>query len=308
LAVALVAAREVRPLLLDRAAADQPLRPPHLARELAAFALCVWGTNWLSNLFLQVDRYMLLHTSGLRAEEAIAWVGNYHSANVLPLVLVGFGAAVSTTLLPYLSGAWESGSTAAAGAQLRLALKSWGLAAAAVGVGILLVAPLLFRFGFHEKFLAGLAILPWTVASACWFSLARLAQKYLWCAERPGDALPAWVIGLSVNALLNLVLVPLWGLLGMAIATACGHLTALLLVLACCRRAGLELDLGVALAALLPLAMCGGAATAAAATLAMALLAWRTRLLLCRSERVQLRRWWQSCREVLFAGFNWVAG
>lgn len=235
-------------------------------RKLVPFAVWVWGTNWVANLFELADRLMLVHFSGLPAGEALALVGNYHTARVFPLLLVSISGMLATMLTPYLSHDWEAGQRPQVSQRLKLALKvlSGGLV---MGYAILLViAPTLFTQVMGGKYAPGLAILNVTVVYCTWLSLARVAQKYLWCCERVYLAVAAWAAGVAVNVGLNFLLIGPYGLTGVAWATAAGNAVSLSLILAACRWQGLDIDRGMLVWLILPLALAlGGVASLAIA-------------------------------------------
>ena len=135
---------------------------------LLPFALWVWGTNWLANLFELTDRYMLVHFSGLASDEALGLVGNYHSARIVPLLLVSVTASLGTILTPYLSRDWEAGHREAVSLKLNLFVKvvSWLLCAGAVA--ILWVGPWLFGTALRGKYAGGETVLPWTLTDCIW--------------------------------------------------------------------------------------------------------------------------------------------
>src|SRR4030095_9083038 len=115
-------------------------------------------------------------------------VGNYHSSRVVPLLLVSVTGLLGTMITPYLSHDWEARGTQGASARLHFTLKLLGLSLLLGGAIILVTAPVLFDVAFHGKFRGGLSILPLTIAYCIWFGMARVAQKYLWCAEKVGWA------------------------------------------------------------------------------------------------------------------------
>jgi O-antigen/teichoic acid export membrane protein len=273
---------------------QQSLSPRVLWPALLPFSLWVWGTNWLSNLFDLADRAMLIHFSGLPDHEALQLVGNYHSARIVPMVLVAVTSSLATMLTPYLSRDWEAGQREQVSVRLTLFIKTigWGLTAAAVT--ILWLSPWLFDSALRGKYLAGQAVLPWTLTYCVWFGIARVAQKYLWCAERVGWATAAWGTGLAVNIGLNLCLLPRLGLQGVVIATAAGNLASLLLILLFNLRSGLRVDVGLAMVVLLPLMIHFGPATAAAVLTIVLAAAWFASCGLAVSERQLLLEMWSS--------------
>ncbi|HMO85534.1 MAG TPA: oligosaccharide flippase family protein, partial [Lacipirellulaceae bacterium] len=77
--------------------------------KLLRFAFFVWASNLLAQLFAVVDRYMLVHCSGLTPSEALDLVGHYHSSRVIPLLLVSVAELLSGMIMPHLSHDWEAG-------------------------------------------------------------------------------------------------------------------------------------------------------------------------------------------------------
>jgi PST family polysaccharide transporter len=213
--------------------------------KIVPFAASVWVTNWLANLFDVVDRWMLVHYSGHTAAEALAEVGNYHAARVLPLPLLAVAALLRSAVLPHLSHDWENGRRQEVSARLNLCVKLWGLTMLSGAAALLAVAPWLFQVAFGGKFEGGLAVLPLTLAYLSWAAIANVAGSYLWCAERAGLGSLALLAGLLANVGLNLALVPWLGLAGAVCATALANALALGLTHAFNDALGVRRDLGV---------------------------------------------------------------
>ncbi len=230
--------------------------------QLMRFAFFVWLANLLAHLFAVIDRYMLMHYSGMTDLEAQIQVGHYHSSRIVPLLLVSFADLLSGLVMPHLSSDWEAGRRKQVGKQLNLSLKMTGLGMLAFGVCVLLFAPLLFDVILQGKYNNGLVVLPWTLAGCVWYGIYALAQNYLWCAEKARLATIPLAIGLAINVALNLVLLPLWGLYGAVAATAIASLVCLVAILLLSGRFGLPLDRGTWLTALAPLSLAAGPAIA----------------------------------------------
>jgi O-antigen/teichoic acid export membrane protein len=243
--------------------AAPPLGAAELWRKLAPFAAWVWLTNVLLNAFLNVDRYLLVHQVALPADEALSLVGNYRASRVVPLLLATVAATVASVLLPHLSHDWEAGRRRQVAARMNLVLKLLGLAGLAVGVVVLLAAPLLFDVAWEGKYAAGQAVLPWTMAYCLWIGLGLIAHNYLWCAERAGWGTLAVLIGLAANVTLNGLLAPRYGLTGVVVGTAAANLLVLLLTYAFAWRWGLRPDAGTWLVTALPLSLIAGPLVAA---------------------------------------------
>ena len=235
--------------------AEVALSNNDLWRKLVPFAGWVWVINLLANLFGVIDSYMLIHLSGVSATAAHALVGQYHSSRVIPLLIVGVAATISTVILPYLSHDWEAGRRRAVSQRLNLTLKLMSLLFTAGGALVLLVAPALFDLILEGRYEAGLAILPWTLIAAIWLSVLTTATNYLWCAEKGWLCAFIFAVGLSVNVLLNVLLVPSFALTGAVWAATAANLATLCITYWLCCRESMESDRRMVWASLMPLVL-----------------------------------------------------
>ena len=256
--------------------------------RLMPFAVWIWVTNLLSGLFEMIDRYMIIHFSGLYETDALALVGNYHSSRLIPLLFVSVAMLLSSMITPHLSHDWETGRRQAVSARLNLTLKLLSLTLLSGSMAILCLSPFLFGVLLSGKFDGGLAVLPWTLAYCTWFSLGCVAQNYLWCAEKAGLSSLALLVGLATNVMLNLVLLPRFGLQGAVWATSAANVIALALIYSFSRRRGMQVDRGTWLLSGAPLLVCLPVWAALAAWAAVILLGLTTTLLFSFDEKQQL--------------------
>jgi len=259
-------------------------------RKLIPFAAWLWVTNLLANLFELVDRYMIVHYSGLSVSEALEQVGNYHSSRVVPLLFVGIAALLSSVVTPHLSLDWEAGRRQAVVTRLNLVLKVFAAALFTGSVATLLVAPYLFEIGFRGKFAAGMAVLPLTLTYCTWFGLSVVALNYLWCAERAALSSLALLLGLVLNVTLNMTLLPRFGLEGAVWATAAANLLVLVLVYQFSRLHGMRVHLGTWLVSLAPATLYLGLLPALGALLALVLACLMSGAVLDAEEKQQITR------------------
>ncbi len=225
---------------LNQEELPQPLSP--LWRKMMQFALWVWITNWLTNLFQVLDRYMLVHLSGLKPQAVLAQVGNYHAAWILPLVVVSLGGTVNSALVPHLSRDWEQGHRARVQRTLLRTIRLGAVVLTLTVAAIVGGAWLLYDVVLEHKYSLALPILPWIAALAAWSVLAMLVGCYLWCAERAGWETGAVALALVSNALLNALLIPRWQLHGAVVATTTSHLVLLVVLGLMAQRLGLPMS------------------------------------------------------------------
>ena len=256
--------------------------------KLLPYAGWVWAINVLANLSDIADRYLVLHWSGLDPHTALGLVGQLHASRVVPVLMIGVAMLVGGAILPYLSHDWEAGRRDRVSARLNLAIKLLGLAFTAGSALILVLSPVLFGWLLQGRYDGGLAVLPLSLTYCVWFSLGLVAQNYLLCAEQNKLGGLAFAMALTCNVVLNLLLLPVLGLHGAALATALANGVLLSVMLGLCRRAGMSVDFGTVLVCLCPLLLLLGAWPAA---LAVALVAWLAlwgTWFFCEEEKQQL--------------------
>jgi O-antigen/teichoic acid export membrane protein len=232
-----------------------PLPRTSMWSRVAPFAAWLWVINLVSNLYEVADRNMLLHLAPVSPSEAQGMVGQYHSGRIIPLVLVGLSAMLSGILMSYITASWERGQRQQVSRQLRWTLKLTGLGFTVIGMLVIVASPLLFEVLLQGRFNEGLAVLPLTLVYCIWYSLVTVGQDYLWCREKGKWACLAVLVGLTVNIGLNLLLIPRYGLSGAVWATAVSNAFALVALYLTNRCFGWKPDLGVWLAALIPLVL-----------------------------------------------------
>ena len=265
-----------------------PLSQRALWAKLMPFAAWVWLTNLTSNLFEITDRYMIVHFSGMPNAEALLQVGYYHSSRLVPVLLITFAGMLASLILPHLARDWEAGRRQLVASRVILGLKLCSLVMAAGATAVMLAAPWLFEVVLEGKYASGLAVMPWTLSYCVWFGLVSVAEMYLWCAERIRLGTAALALGLVVNVVLNLLLLPYFGLLGAVLATAASKLVVLILVYALSHMLGLRFDWRMWVLAFLPLLICLGPVFAAAALAVVGLAVIATQLVLTADEKDQL--------------------
>jgi polysaccharide transporter, PST family len=118
-----------------------------------------------------------------------------------------------------------------------------------------------------------------------WYGLLSIAQNYIWCAERTRIGAIPYAVGLAVNIVLNLALIPSWGLLGAVVATTTSTALAIAVLYGINRSAGMELQRGLVWLTIAPATLCGGAWCGTAMLLAIAVALPFSRSLITQPER-----------------------
>lgn len=271
--------------LRDLAAPDDALPHREFWPPLMRFAAWVWVINLLCHLFGIVDRYMLVHYSGLDNASALALVGQYHASRIIPLLFISIADLLAGVVMPYLSHDWEAGHREQVSDRLNLVLKFVSLGMLATGVVVLWFAPILFHVAFEGRYDDGLVVMPWTLTYCVFYALLIVAQNYIWCAEHTKLGAIPLAIGLVLNTVLNLFLIPAWGLLGAVAATTVSTALAVAVLYWISSRVGMRLDPGMLWLSFAPAAMCGGAASGTLVLVALLALLPFSKTLLTPHER-----------------------
>jgi O-antigen/teichoic acid export membrane protein len=233
--------------------------PSHEFGPVIRFAFWVWLINLFCHLFGIVDRYMLLHYSGLDNEAALGLLGDYHASRVIPILFLSVADLLGGAVMPYLSHDWERGLRQQVSDLVNAILKITSLVMLAGGVVVLWSAPLIFHMAFAGKLDNGLAVMPWTMTYCVWYSLLLVAQNYAWCAEKARHAILPLIAGLVINVLIDLALIPTWGLLGAVVGTTVSTGIAIAVLYWINWLAGMQLQRGMVLFTIAPAALCAGA-------------------------------------------------
>lgn len=211
------------------------IRPDRRAWLMAGILLM--GSQLLTNAATQVDILML---GWLATPEA---VGIYHAMARLIFVATFWYGVMCAVLQPTLSRLWAAGDRVALQRTLAETYVPSFLVTLAGLAGLVVVGRLLLGL-FGPDFTAGYPALVlhgilWAAGIACG---PGLTMVYAIGGER--EALLAMLAGMAVTVLLNLVLIPPYGIMGAAMAfSGVAVVTPLLLAVLCARRFGVRCDL-----------------------------------------------------------------
>ena len=264
--------------------------PASFWSKMLPFAIWFWLSDLTMNLFFAIDRYMIIHFSGVESQTSLAMIGQYHSSQIIGVLLMALTGMLGTVLLSYLSHDWESGRRDEARRNLDFALKSISLSLTAVSAGVLLLAPAIFGWALANKYDDGLRVLPMTMTYCIWFGMIPVAKNYLWCREKAWLASAAVMVGLVTNVILNYLWLPRLGLTGAVWATTTANLITLSVVYALTYRLGMRFSRGTLVATLLPAVLCIGPLPAIAAVVAVLGTGWTAGWLFEPHERESLNR------------------
>ncbi len=271
---------------------EETFDAPSMWRCVLPFALAIWSMNLLSNVFALSDRYMILHWLPAGGMDPQAAVGQYHSGRIFPVLLMSVATMISGVMLPYLSADWESGRREQVRLQIRRMMLGVSVVFTAGAAVTLLFAPWLFSQVLEDRYSDGLVLMPMAFVFSIWFALISVGENYLWVSERGKWIAIATAVGLGMNIVLNLALLPLWGLHGAVVATLIANGVVLLGLWAAMARFGYTLDRTTFYVTILPITLLAGPLAALVCVLASCIVnpqarAWSTEALDTASAKVR---------------------
>lgn len=260
-------------------------------RKILPFAIWVWTSNVLMNLFSLCDRMLLVNFYPDAAVEIQFLVGQYHTACLFPLLLLSIGGMAGSMLIPYLSKDWEADNLTGVTDRMNLMLKGIGGVCLLGSIVVMCIAPVLFGEIWKNKFALGESLLPLTLSFCSLAAVTLVAQKYFWCIEETWISTALLSLGLTTNFVLGFFWIGNHGLAGVVASTLAAHVVVLVCVLVLCRYHGLKIDGGVYLIGIALFSVCFGpiAASSCCGILIIAVLASET-LISANEKKVLLER------------------
>ncbi|MEM8912075.1 MAG: lipopolysaccharide biosynthesis protein [Planctomycetota bacterium] len=198
-----------------------------MVRRLAPYAAALWMMNLIGNCFELSDRYMILHfmpDEGLgKTLSGQSAVGQYHSGRIIPMLLLSLGTMIGGVMMPYLAADWESKRVESIQTRLRDALLAVSVVFTCGSAVAIWLGPWIFGSLLQGRYSDGLSLMPMALCFCTWSALVTIGQNYLWTVER-GKWVPiAMGVGLICNIVLNVALLPTFGLSGAVLATMLSH-------------------------------------------------------------------------------------
>lgn len=191
----------------------RPRRDREFTRSALRMGLAGQVGNVLTFLNLRLD--LLLVPALLRLDLA----GIYFVATRVSEVVGQASTAASSMLFPHVAGQADRRATAVTERTSRLTL----LATLASSAVLAAVAPWVLTLFFGEVYRAGTNALSLLLVATVPLALARVLAADLKGRGRPGLVSIGTGVGAAVNVVANVVLIPLWGLEGAAVASVLSY-------------------------------------------------------------------------------------
>lgn len=178
----------------------------------------------------QVDTLLLTYFRSL--EE----VGIYNVVLPFSLLLLQFSSAISVILFPMCSEFWAKGQKERLINAVNFIYRYSFMVVIPLGLLIFYFTPSLLRIFFGEDYLPGSSAMRILLVGVMLYSIANINQYVIAGIGKP--KIVAKIVGLSAlfNLLGNLVLIPIYGIIGAAIMTSLSYILSLVLSLIYLKR------------------------------------------------------------------------
>ena len=193
------------------------------AKRLLSYGSRVWGSDLLNVLGTQTERALLV---GLLAPSAL---GVYVIAQSLVQPLAIIQASIVTTLFPRSAGRTLEQAKALAGLAIRVNLVVVTFAA----VLLVFAAPVVLRVFFGQAFAGAIGPVRIFAANSVLDAVNVLSIQFFYAAGRPGAVIGIQALAVTILLSAILILVPLWGPQGAAVAWFLSSIVKLLAI-GCC--------------------------------------------------------------------------
>ena len=192
-----------------------------VARGMLAFGGKSYLQTLAATLHLRIDQYMIAYFLDPTQ------VGLYAVAVNLSNLLLKIPDATGTVLYPRLAEATEKDAHAATSRVCRHTV----FVTLAVAVCYALFGGLAIRVLFGQRYLGAIRPLLLMLPGIVMISLYLILTRNFTSRNRQGVNITAAVVALGINATLNCILIPRWGISGSAISTAVSYTAAAVILL-----------------------------------------------------------------------------
>jgi len=169
---------------------------------------------WMVN---SSDRYVIVHY--LVLEQAGIYSAAYRLGQVLKLLV----QPISFVLLPLVSRMWEAGQKDLAGRYMAQSLKYYVLLAAPASAGLIIIGSSLLRFLGTGAFSVSQGLIAALVVGIFFVGLYQIYVYVLFLRERTKLLPMIFLLVATLNLGLNILIVPIIGILGAALTTCLSY-------------------------------------------------------------------------------------
>lgn len=205
---------------------DLPVPDPTNFRQYLSYGLPMVPKALSSKLLADADKYLLLYFLGP------ATVGIYAVSRAISRPMVKLTGIFNPTLYPTISQEWDDGNFSEIATVYRTIFRFYSIIGIPAVVGIIFLAePLLILISTSEIAQKGLILVPIFILGYFLKGYDNSIRYILTSAERTDIIAGSVILTVVFNILLNLLLIPQFGMIGAAFATLSSHILLFLITL-----------------------------------------------------------------------------
>lgn len=227
------------PLLLRYTRSVEPV--PKSGEESRFYRNLLGITIWyavipvLAQVFHFVDRFSLEHLMSTSDQ------GTYSAVIGLCETLSAIGLAVTSVTYPHVCATWERGDRDKAKKDLDLSVRILGLILLVAGIILVIFGKWFILLLLGREYLPGAVVIPYLAVFYLVTMQISLIAIYPPLIEKNYIVAIAYLFGLPSAVALNLLLIPILGMVGAALATLLAYVVIWAVVVGICWRFGLLL-------------------------------------------------------------------
>ncbi len=193
---------------------------PAVAKKMVWFAFPVFATAVGSKIIGYVDTLMLTYFRSLPE------VGVYNAVLPTSSLLLYFGSCIGSVTLPMASEFWARGDHRRLMAGIEIMYKYLFILILPVCAVLFVFTPFILQNFFGPEYVVGVTAMRILLLGSLIFTLADINYNIFTAIGKPQTVTTIVFLSAAVNAGLNLILIPKWGITGAGISTATSYLFA----------------------------------------------------------------------------------
>lgn len=196
---------------------------PAVRKQVVWFALPVFATAVGGKVIGYIDTLILTYFRPLSE------VGIYNAVLPSALLFLYAGTAIGTVVLPLASELWAKQDLVRLRAGITLLYKYLFMIIIPVIAGVFTFSAYFLDFFFGPEYVVGARALQILLVGVLLFALAAINHSIFSAVGNPGIVTKIILLGALVNIILNVLLIPYFGIVGAALSTAASYTLAFIL-------------------------------------------------------------------------------
>ncbi|NTV52551.1 MAG: oligosaccharide flippase family protein [Candidatus Firestonebacteria bacterium] len=264
-------------------------------KKIFAFSAAYFFSPVIFILFSYTDRWMLVRLTDIQQ------VGIYSAATKFSELIYAFGVIAGNVLCPNLSGLWEEGKRQKVIHLLNMSVKVNTLLLLVGAAALYLLKDQIVPWFYGDKYLHALPIIGAILIFGIYQTINATLSGFARLIEKTYIMPIVHALGLMCNLVLTYLLIPKYGILGAAVASAISSALISVVLFVWFHKEGLTVSLSMMIVCTLPLLLLLSKVWVFLIILVLVVLAMKTNWVMDDAERAMLLSQWGKVRTKFFA-------